>query len=227
MKLIFVTLFPDIISCYFKDSILKKAIDKNIFEIEFVNFREYSNNKYKRVDTPLTGGGAGMIIDNIALRDCLNDLKSKHNNSKVIFLTPVGKMFNQKDAIRLANEDVLILVCGRYEGFDERLIEDFADEVLSIGDYILTGGELGALVIADAVLRNVKGVLGNEESLKGESFENSLLEPPQFSKTGDVPEILKSGNHSKIKEWQTKLSAFKTKFHRPDLISIDNNGLLK
>jgi len=218
MKIIFVTLFPQIISCYFEDSILKKAKEKGIFEIEFINFRNYSTNRFKRVDTPLVGGGAGMIIDNIALRNCLIDLKSKYKNSKTIFLTPVAKKFNQKDAIRLAKEDVLILVCGRYEGFDERLIEDFADEVLSIGDFILTGGELGALVIADSVLRNVKGVLGNDESLVGESFENFLLEAPQFSKVGKVPSILKSGNHKEIKKWQHKLSILKTKYHRTDLL---------
>ncbi len=218
MKIIFLTLFPNIISCYFEDSVLKRALEKNLFEVEFVNFREYSTNRFKRVDTPLVGGGAGMIIDNEALRYALKDLKSKYKSKKVIFLTPVGKKFNQKDAVRLADEEVLILVCGRYEGFDERLIEDFADEVLSIGDYILTGGELGALVIADAVLRNVKGVLGNSESLKGESFESNLLEPPQFSKTGEVPQILKSGNHAKIKKWQNSLAVQKTRFHRPDLM---------
>ena len=218
MKIVFVTLFPNLIQCYFEDSILKKAREKALFQIEFVNFREYAENKYNRVDTPLVGGGAGMIIDNTALRKCLLSLKSKYKNSKTVFLTPVGKKFNQKDAVRLAGEEVLILVCGRYEGFDERLIEDFADEVLSIGDYILTGGELGALVIADAVLRNVEGVLGNIHSLEGESFGNRLLEPPQFSKDGIVPEILKSGNHKKIQNWQKKLAEYKTKFHRPDLI---------
>ena len=219
MKIIFVTLFPQIIKCYFSDSILKKALDKNIFSVEFINFREYSTNKYKRVDTPLAGGGAGMIIDNVALRECMNDLKTKYKNARTIFLTPVGKKYNQKDAVRLANENVLILICGRYEGFDERLIEDFADEVLSIGDFIITGGELAALAIADSVLRNVRGVLGNEESLKGESFENSLLEAPQFSKTANVPSILKSGNHKKIKKWQKKLSMLKTKYHRVDFFN--------
>ena len=108
-------------------------------------------------------------------------------------------------------------MCGRYEGFDERLIEDFADEVISIGDFILTGGELGALVIADSVLRNIRGVLGNEESLKDESFNSNLLEAPQFSKVGEVPLILKSGNHKEIKKWKEKASVLKTKFHRPDL----------
>jgi tRNA (guanine37-N1)-methyltransferase len=216
-----------LIQCYFEDSVLKKAKDKGLYEIEFVNFRNYSENRFNRVDTPLVGGGAGMIIDNVALRNALAKLKEKYPDSKIVFLTPVAKRFNQKDAVRLSKEEVLILVCGRYEGFDERLIEDFADEVLSIGDYILTGGELGALVIADAVLRNVKGVLGNAESLEGESFGDNLLEPPQFSKVGEVPSVLKSGNHKKIKNWQNRLSFYKTRFHRPDLISFGNRGLSK
>jgi len=217
MKIIFFSLFPNLILPYFEDSILKKAREKNLFDIEVVDFREYATNKYKKVDTELVGGGAGMIIDNIALRNALNSYKSKYPNAKTIFLTPVGKRYNQKDAIRFSKEEVLFLVCGRYEGFDERLIEDFADEVISIGDFILTGGELGALIIADSVLRNVKGVLGNSESLEEESFNDYLLEAPSFSKVGDVPKILKSGNHKKIKEWREKLSILKTKYHRPDL----------
>ncbi len=217
MKIVFFSLFPNLILPYFEDSILKKAKEKNLFEIEVVDFREFAENKYKKVDTEPVGGGAGMIIDNIALRNALSEYKSKYPNAKTVFLTPVGKRYNQKDAVRFSKEEVLFLVCGRYEGFDERLIEDFADEVMSIGDFILTGGELGALVIADSVLRNVKGVLGNSESLDEESFNDNLLEAPSFSKTGEVPEILKSGNHKKIKEWKEKLSLLKTKFHRPDL----------
>jgi tRNA (guanine37-N1)-methyltransferase len=217
MKTVFVTLFPNLIKPYFEDSILKRALSKNLFEIEFVNFREYAENKHFHVDTPPAGGGAGMVIDNTALRSALNSLKEKYLNSRTIFLTPVGKVYNQKDAVRFAKEKVLILVSGRYEGFDERLIEDFADEVISIGDFILTGGELGSLIIADSVLRNVNGVLGNNESLKEESFNNNLLEAPQFSKAGQIPSILKSGNHKKIKEWKQKTSFLKTKFHRPDL----------
>lgn len=217
MKIVFFSLFPNLIFPYFEDSILKKAKEKNLFEIEVVDFREFAENKYKKVDTEPVGGGAGMIIDNIALRNALSEYKFKYPNAKTVFLTPVGKRYNQKDAVRFSKEEVLFLVCGRYEGFDERLIEDFADEVMSIGDFILTGGELGALVIADSVLRNVKGVLGNSESLDEESFNDNLLEAPSFSKTGEVPEILKSGNHKKIKEWKEKLSLLKTKFHRPDL----------
>ena len=218
MRIVFVTLFPNLIKPYFEDSILKKALEKNLFEIEFVNFREFSKNKQKKVDTPLVGGGAGMIIDNVALRDALIFLQKKYPTSRTIFLTPVAKTYNQKDAMRLAKEEVLILVSGRYEGFDERLIEDFADEVLSIGDYILTGGELASLVIADSVLRNVKGVLGNSESLIEESFNNNLLEAPAFSKVGVVPQILKSGNHKRIAEWKEKASLLKTQFHRLDLL---------
>ncbi|EDM24536.1 tRNA (guanosine(37)-N1)-methyltransferase TrmD [Caminibacter mediatlanticus TB-2] len=218
MKIVFFTLFPNLILPYFEDSILKKAKNK-YFEIEVVNFRDFANNNHKKVDTEIVGGGAGMIIDNIALRNALIEYKQIYKNAKTIFLTPVGKKYNQKDAIRFSNEKVLFLVCGRYEGFDERLIEDFADEVISIGDFILTGGELGALVIADSVLRNIKGVLGNEESLKDESFNYNLLEAPQFSKVGEVPIILKSGNHKVIKKWKEEASILKTKFHRPDLIN--------
>ena len=218
MKIIFFTLFPNLIAPYFEDSILKKAKDKNLFSVEFVNFRDFALNRYKKVDTEIVGGGAGMIIDNIALRNALNTYKEKYPLAKTIFLTPVGKKYNQKDAIRLADEKVLFLVCGRYEGFDERLIEDFADEVMSVGDFILTGGELGALIIADSVLRNIKGVLGNIESLEEESFNDNLLEAPQFSKMGKTPTILKSGNHKKIKKWKKEASLLKTKFHRVDLV---------
>ena len=217
MKIVFVTLFPSLISPYFEDSILKRALDRKLFDIEFVNFREFSSDKHQKVDTSIVGGGAGMILDNSALRNALNYLKEKYPNSKTVFLTPVGKRYNQKDAICFSKEEVLILVSGRYEGFDERVIEDFADEVISIGDFILTGGELGSLIIADSVLRNINGVLGNEESLKEESFNENLLEAPSFSKSGEVPAILKSGNHQKVNKWRQKTSLLKTKFHRPDL----------
>ncbi len=218
MKIVFFTLFPSLIFPYFEDSVLKKAKEKNLFEIECVDFRDFSADKNKKVDTYIAGGGAGMIIDNSALRNALSEYKKRYPNAKTIFLTPVGKRYNQKDAVRFAKEEVLFLVCGRYEGFDERLIEDFADEVLGIGDFILTGGELAALAVADSVLRNIKGVLGNSESLSEESFNENLLEAPAFSKKGDVPGILKSGNHKKISEWKSELSFLKTKFHRPDLI---------
>ncbi len=218
MKIIFVTLFPNLIAPYFEDSILKRAKEKNLFSLEFINFRDFSTDKHKKIDTEIVGGGAGMIIDNKALRNTLNHLKKMYPYAKTVFLNPVGKKYNQKDAVRFSKEKVLILVSGRYEGFDERLVEDFADEVISIGDFILTGGELASLIIADSVLRNIEGVLGNMESLKEESFNDNLLEAPAFSKNGTVPKILKSGNHRKIREWKEKTSFYKTKFHRPDLL---------
>jgi tRNA (guanine37-N1)-methyltransferase len=218
MKIVFFSLFPNLILPYFEDSILKKAKEKNLFDIEVVNFREFAKNRHKKVDTEIAGGGAGMVIDNEALRFALNYYKQKYPNARVVFLTPVGKRYNQKDAVRFSKEEVLFLVCGRYEGFDERLIEDFANEVISIGDFILTGGELAALAVADSVLRNIRGVLGNFDSLKEESFNENMLEAPVFSKMGDLPLILKSGNHKEIEKWKNNLSIFKTKFHRPDLI---------
>ena len=218
MKFIFLTIFHNLMECYFKDSILKRAIENRLIEVEFINFRDFSKNKHKRIDTPLVGGGAGMIIDNKALKEALIDVKKRYANIRVIFLTPVAKKFTQKDAIRLAKEESIAFVCGRYEGFDESLIEEFADEVLSIGDYILTGGELAALIISDAISRNIEGVLGNMNSLKEESFEDNLLEAPNFSKTSNAPLILKSGNHKLINKWKKITAYFKTKFHRPDLL---------
>jgi len=224
MKFIFVTLFPNLIKPYFEDSILKRAIDKGVFDIEFVNFRDYSTNKHKKVDAPAVGGGAGMVIEVEPLYKCLHFLKEKYPNSKIIFTTPVAKTFNQKDAKRLSTQDVIIFVSGRYEGFDERIIEEFADEVLAIGDYILSGGELASMVMADAIARNIKGVLGNYDSLEVESFENELLEAPTFTKhtlanlknTHIISEFFK-GNHSIIASLKEKLAIAKTKYHRLDI----------
>ena len=225
MKFVFVTLFPNLIKPYFEDSIMKKAIDKGLFSIEFVNFREFSTNKYKKVDDTPFGGGAGMVLQTTPLYNCLTSLKKTYPNSKIIFLTPVAKLFNQKDSKRLANEEVIIFVNGRYEGFDERLIEEFADEVLSIGDFILSGGELASMVLADSIARNIKGVLGNNDSLEIESFEGDLLEAPTFTKpktdtnfkySNVVSEFFK-GNHSIISSLKEKLAIAKTKYHRPDI----------
>jgi len=225
MKFIFVTLFPNLIKPYFEDSIMKKAIEKKLFSIEFINFRDYSSNKHHKVDDTPFGGGAGMVLSCDPLYNCLTDLKIKYQNSKIIFVTPVAKTFNQKDAKRLANEEVIIFVNGRYEGFDERIIEEFADEVLAIGDYILSGGELASMVMSDAIARNIDGVLGNNESLEIESFENELLEAPTFTKPKNFEKIEYSnviseffkGNHSIIATLKENLAKAKTKYHRPDI----------
>jgi tRNA (guanine37-N1)-methyltransferase len=220
MKFTFVTLFKNIVDGYFCDSILKRAIDKKIVEIEYKDPREYSANKHKKVDDTAVGGGAGMVMNPQPLYDALCDLKREDEDVHIVFLTPVAKQFVQNDAKRLAEKNHIAFVSGRYEGIDERIIEQFADEVFSIGDYILTGGELPSLVLCDAISRNIDGVLGNSDSLSVESFETQLLESPTFSKPKDfrsvkVPSEFLKGNHSKIRSLKLALSESKTKFFRP------------
>jgi tRNA (guanine37-N1)-methyltransferase len=221
MKFTFVTLFPNLIEGYFQDSILKRAIDKDLLEIHYVNPRDFSENKHSKVDDTAVGGGAGMVMNPQPLFDSLKELKKEDEDVHIIFLTPVAKPFRQNDAKRLANKSHIAYVSGRYEGIDERVIEEFADEVFSIGDYILTGGELASLVICDAVSRNIEGVLGNSDSLDIESFETPLLEAPSFSKpkeyeNNSVPSEYLKGNHSNIRSLKLALSECKTKFFRPE-----------
>lgn len=224
MRYIFVTLFPNLIKPYFEDSILKRAVDKNLIEIEFYNPRDYSLNKHKKVDKYLCGGGAGLLMTPQPLNDCLEDIRQKYENSHFIFPLPAGKSFKQNDSKRLAKKENIIFVCGRYEGIDERIIEEFADELFSIGDYILTGGELSSLVMADSISRNIDGVLGNSQSIINESFEDILLEAPSFTKPNSfknsevISELLK-GNHSKIGSLKNRLSIMKTKYYRIDLFN--------
>ncbi|MBA1432277.1 MAG: tRNA (guanosine(37)-N1)-methyltransferase TrmD [Epsilonproteobacteria bacterium] len=221
MRFTFVTLFSNLIEGYFKDSILKRAIEKELIEIDYLNPRDYSKNKHFKVDDTAVGGGAGMVMNPQPLFDALDDLKMQDSDVHIVFVTPVAKTFVQNDAKRLAKKSHIAFVSGRYEGIDERVIEKYADEVFSIGDYILTGGELASLVICDATSRNIEGVLGNSESLEVESFETPLLEAPFFSKPqvydglSVTSEYLK-GNHSKIRSLKLALSECKTKFFRPD-----------
>jgi tRNA (guanine37-N1)-methyltransferase len=220
MKFTFVTLFSNIMEGYFQDSILKRAIEKKYFEIAFLNPRDFSDSKHKKVDDTAAGGGAGMVMTPQPLFDALNALHEANDELHVIFTTPVGKPFTQNDAKRLAKKKHVVFVSGRYEGIDERVIEHFGDELFSIGDYILTGGELPSLVMCDAIVRNIEGVLGNSESLDVESFETHLLEAPTFGKPQDfrdlsVPSEYLKGNHSKIAALKIGLSECKTKFFRP------------
>ena len=221
MKFTFVTLFSNLVEGYFQDSILKRALDKNILEIEYLNPRDYSTNKHSKVDDTAVGGGAGMVMNPQPLYAALDALKEKDEEVHIVFMTPVAKPFTQNDAKRLAKKSHVALVSGRYEGLDERVVETYADEVFSIGDYILTGGELASLVVCDAVSRNIEGVLGNSDSLSVESFETPLLEAPSFSKPKDyknnsVPSEYLKGNHSKIRSLKLALSECKTKFFRPE-----------
>ena len=221
MRFTFVTLFSNLVKGYFQDSILKRAIDKEILSINYLNPRDFSNNKHSKVDDTAVGGGAGMVMNPQPLFDSLRELKNQDKNVHIIFLTPVAKQFKQNDAKRLSKKSHIAFVSGRYEGIDERVIEEFADEVFSIGDYVLTGGELPSLVMCDAISRNIDGVLGNSDSLSIESFETSLLEAPSFSKpknydNNSVPSEYLKGNHSKIRSLKLALSEYKTKFFRPE-----------
>ena len=221
MKFSFVTLFSNLIEGYFGDSILKRAIEKELLSVAYLNPRDYSSNKHHKVDDTAVGGGAGMVMNPQPLFDCLDELKRSDEGVHIVFLTPVAKPFTQNDAKRLAKKSHIAFVSGRYEGIDERVIEKYADEVFSIGDYILTGGELASLVLCDAISRNVEGVLGNSESLEVESFEDELLEAPSFSKPKlydnlSVPSEYLKGNHSKIRSLKFALSQCKTKFFRPE-----------
>ena len=227
MKFSFVTLFPDLIKPYFDDSILKKAIDKNLISCNFYNPRDYTTNKHKKVDDTLCGGGAGQLIFPQPLFDLLDEIKLKDskNDPYIIFPLAAAKPFNQNDAKRLSKKKHIVFVSGRYEGIDERVIEKYANEVFSIGDYILTGGELPSLIMSDAISRNVDGVLGNIESLDEESYnydeeDKMLLEAPSFTKPVEykglkVPSELLKGNHAKIRNLKIKLSKCKTKYFRP------------
>ncbi len=222
MKFSFVTLFPQIIEGYFSDSILSRAIEKGHISVSFYNPRDYTTNKHLKVDEPMIGGGAGMLMTPQPLFDTIKAIKESSFKAHVIVATPVGKPFKQNDAKRLAKKEHVIFVSGRYEGIDERFIEEEADELFSVGDFILTGGELPSLMMCDAIARNVEGVLGNSDSLSVESFEELLLEAPSFSKPKvynemSVPQEFLKGNHGKISDLKNAMAKCKTQYFRPDM----------
>ncbi|MBU1667533.1 tRNA (guanosine(37)-N1)-methyltransferase TrmD [bacterium] len=222
MKFSFVTLFPNIIEGYFSDSILYRAITDNVISVDYVNPREYTTNKHNKVDQPMIGGGAGMLMTPQPLFDTIKAIRNTSPNAHVVVATPVGKPFKQNDAKRLAKKEHVVFVSGRYEGMDERFIESEADELFSVGDFILTGGELASMVMCDAIARNVDGVLGNSDSLHVESFELLALEAPSFSKPKiyneiAVPSELLKGNHAKISDLKNAMAKCKTQYFRPDM----------
>ncbi len=222
MKFTFVTLFETLIRGYFDESILKRALKDTIIEVEFVNPRDFSRDKHKKVDEYLCGGGAGLLLSPQPLFDALKDIERRSPDAHFIFVTPVAKPFKQIDAKRLSELEHIVFVCGRYEGVDERVVERWADELFSVGDFILTGGELPSLCMCDAISRNIPKVLGNSLSLDIESYEDGYLEAPAFTKPNSfngsfvIKEYLK-GNHDKIHSLKKRLSAYKTNYFRPDL----------
>ena len=220
MKITILTLFPEMFDGFTNNSIIKRAIAKNIVKIKLVNIRDYTKDKYHRVDSAPVGGGAGLIMKCQPIVDAINDNKTK--DSKVIMLSPKGSTYNQIKAKSLSKEQDIILLCGHYEGIDER-VKKYVDEEISIGDYILTGGELGSMVIADSIIRLLNGSIA-KESIEEETFDNSLLEYPQYTEPYDfngdkIPDILYSGNHQAISKWRRKQSLKITKELRPDLFN--------
>lgn len=226
MRIDMVTLFPEMFAGPFGDSITKRAVENGILDIHFTNFRDFSFDKHKHVDDSPFGGGAGMVLKpepmHRAVRDVLARTPEFAENRRVLIMDPSGPVFTQEKAKELAKYDQLVFICGHYEGFDAR-IYPLADEAISIGDFVLTGGELPAMVITDAVSRMLPGVLGDEDSAPTDSFYDGLLEFPQYTRPREfegmaVPEILLSGDHAKIREWRHQQSLRMTKEKRPDLL---------
>jgi len=224
MKIDILTLFPEMFKGPFEESIVKRAQEKGLVKIKIHNLRNWAIDKRGSVDDKPYGGGVGMALRVEPIHEALQSLKSKVKNlkSKVILLDPAGKPFNQKKALELSKLNRLILICGHYEGVDERVREYLVDEEISIGDYILTGGELPAMVVIDTIVRLIPGVLKKPDATKSESF-SPLLEYPQYTRPENfrgwkVPGVLLSGNHKKIEEWREKKSLERTKKRRPDLL---------
>ena len=219
MKFDVLTLFPEMFESL-KQSVIGKALEKELIDINLVNIRDFSKNKHKKVDDTPYGGGSGMVMMPDVVYRAFQSVESE--KAKVIYMSPQGKTLDQKKVEDLAKQEHLIILCGHYEGIDQRVLDKIVDEEISIGDYVLTGGEIPAMVLIDSVSRYVKGVL-NEDSVKEESFSNGLLEYPQYTRPevfeGDkVPEILLSGNHQNIEKWRREKSFEITKKKRPDLL---------
>ena len=223
MKFSILTLFPEMFDTL-NQSIIGRAKEKELIDIELINIRNFSKDKHKKVDDTPYGGGAGMVMRPDVVYDAYKSIGDE--NAKVIYMSPQGKQLNQEKVKELSKQEHLILFCGHYEGIDQRVIDKVVDEEISIGDYVLTGGELPAMVLIDSVSRYIDGVLNNE-SIKEESFSDGLLEYPQYTRPEifmdrNVPEILKSGHHENIDKWRKKMSLEITKIKRPDLLKKED-----
>src|SRR6056297_2934467 len=226
MKITVLTLFPEVMESLLEYSIIGKAIEKNLLNINYVNIRDYSQNKHKKVDDYPYSGGPGMLLKADSLSEALDDVII--SKSKVIYMSPKGNLLNQNMVKDLYKEEDIVIISGHYEGIDQRVIENYVDEEISIGDYVLTGGELPALVLIDSVSRLIPGVLGNKNSHQNETFEDNLLEHPQYTRPfnykGDkVPEILLSGDHEKIRRWKRYKAIEATIKNRSDLLKEKEN----
>jgi tRNA (guanine37-N1)-methyltransferase len=223
MRIDIITVLPELMESPFQASILKRAQEKGLVEIFFHQLRDYSSNKYKQIDDTPYGGGAGMVMMIEPIDKCISKLKSERDYDEIIYLTPDGETLNQKMANTLSIKENLIFLCGHYKGIDQRVRELHITKEISIGDFVLTGGELAACVLADSIIRLVPGVIGDEQSALTDSFQDNLLSPPIFTrpdiyKNLAVPEILLSGNFAKIEEWRHDQAVEITKKKRPDLL---------
>lgn len=223
MRIDIITVVPDILTSPFDVSILKRAKEKGLVEIHLHNLRDYVTDNYRQIDDYQFGGGAGMVMMIEPIDKCISQLKSERDYVEVIYMTPDGERMNQRTANSLSLKENIIILCGHYKGVDQRVREHFITREISIGDYVLSGGELAAAVLCDAVIRLIPGVLGNETSALTDSFQDDLLAPPVYTRPAEykgwkVPEILTSGNFPKIEEWREEQAYLRTKALRPDLL---------
>lgn len=224
MKFDILTLFPGMFDGPLTESIIKRAVQDGHIEIRLHNIRDFAFDRHKTADDSPYGGGAGMVMKPEPLAACIEAVRAGRSSARIILTTPQGRPFDQSFAEELAKEQELVIICGRYEGVDERVRELFVDDEISVGDFVLTGGEIAAMVIVDAVSRLIPGVLGSEDSAAGDSFSDGLLEYPQYTRPADfrgsgVPEVLLSGNHQEIALWRRRMSLQRTWRRRPDLLS--------
>ncbi len=223
MRLDILTLFPNMMSMFFEESILKRAQKKGIVEVVFHDLHDYSLTRYGSVDDYPYGGGAGMVMAVEPLANCIEKLKTERHYDEVIYTAPDGEVLSQPMANAMSLQQTLMILCGHYKGVDERIREHFVTKEISIGDYVLTGGELAAAVIADTVIRLIPGVIGDEQSALGDSFQDGLVAPPEYTRPPDfrgwkVPDVLLSGNHALIEQWHYDQAVERTRNRRPALM---------
>ncbi len=224
MRFDIITLFPNMLSSFFQESILKRAQNKQLAEIHLHDLHDYSQNNYGSVDDYAYGGGAGMVIGIEPVALCIDDLKKERSYDEIIYTAPDGELLSQQRSNRLSLLNNVMILCGHYKGIDERIREHFITLEISIGDYVLTGGELAAAVIVDSVTRLIPGVLNDETSALSDSFQNNLISPPAYTRPMEfrgwkVPDILLSGNHEKIEQWRYEQSVQRTRQRRPNLLN--------
>jgi tRNA (guanine37-N1)-methyltransferase len=223
MKIDIISAVPDLLISPLANSIPKRAVSKGLAEINFHNLHDYGVGKYKQIDDTPFGGGAGMVLMPEPLANCIESLKKNTTYNEIIYLTPDGETFNQSMANQLSLVDNLLIICGHYKGIDQRIRDLYVTKEISLGDFVLSGGEIAACAIADAILRLIPGVIGNEESALSDSFQDNLLAPPLYTrpetfKNLTVPLVLTSGNHKLINEWRFEQSVIRTETLRPDLL---------